>query len=90
LIIPTNASVKNRTEMKISIIANFGEAARADNFQNRCPGLQITLGSQNLISGSAAKLFVSSAGRNKRSAGKTNLILVDTAFFPFLFWCLAG
>jgi hypothetical protein len=68
--------------MKTSLIANFGQAARADSFQNRRSGSQIALGSQNFISGFAAKLFVSSAGWNKRSAGATNLIMVDIAFLP--------
>jgi hypothetical protein len=70
--------------MKTSMIANLGEAARADSFHNRRPGSQIEIGSQNSISRFVTTLFLSSAGWNENSAGETNLIMADIASLRFL------
>jgi len=71
--------------MKTSMIANLGEAARADSFQNRCSGSQIEFGPKNFISRFATILFLSSPGWNKSAAGATNLIVEDIVFSSFYF-----
>jgi hypothetical protein len=53
------------------MIANLGEAARADSFHNRCSG------SQNFICRFATILFLSSLGWTKSAAGASNLIVAD-------------